>query len=147
MARVGGVFINYRAVDDPLGAAAIHAILASEFGEDQVFRDCESMKPGEHYPSALREALERFYADMARLTDRIVELVPTMVIPLLFARPPNWTGAMAHRAPCCGPSTASCRSWGVSASSPTCGVGRRSRPSWQPDWSRVRPARAGPGWR
>lgn len=57
--HVSGVFINYRAVDDPLGAAAIHAVLAREFGEDQVFRDCVSMKPGEHYPSALRAALER----------------------------------------------------------------------------------------
>jgi TIR domain len=169
--RVGGAFINYRAVDDPLGAAAIHAILAREFGEDQVFRDCVSMKPGEHYPSALREALERvdvlvavigpqwltltddcgrrlidrdkdwvrleidralqrkihvipvvlkdtpqdarmprphelpesirplayrqkldlsqrrFFADVTALTDRIVELVPVMVIPRLFARP------------------------------------------------------------
>jgi hypothetical protein len=168
---MGGVFINYRAVDDPLGAAAIHAILAREFGEDQVFRDCVSMKPGEHYPSSLRAALERvdvlvavigpqwltltdehgrrridrdedwvrleidralqrrihlipvilkntphdarmpkpdelpesirslayrqqldlrqrrFFADVADLTDRIVELVPTMVIPRLFARP------------------------------------------------------------
>jgi TIR domain len=56
---VGGVFINYRAVDAPLGAAAIYAILVREFGQDQVFRDCESMKPGEHYPSALRAALER----------------------------------------------------------------------------------------
>lgn len=56
---MSGVFINYRSVDAPLGAAAIYSILVRELGQDQVFRDCESMLPGEHYPSALRAALER----------------------------------------------------------------------------------------
>jgi hypothetical protein len=55
---MGGVFINYRTVDDPLGAALIHDRLASRFGRDNVFRDCVSLTPGAHYPSAIRSALE-----------------------------------------------------------------------------------------
>ncbi len=55
---MSGVFINYRTVDDPLGAALIHDRLASRFGPDNVFRDCVSLTPGAHYPSAIRSALE-----------------------------------------------------------------------------------------
>jgi hypothetical protein len=56
---VGGVFINYRAKDNPLGAAGIHDLLARRFGYDLVFRDCVSMRPGEHYPSEMRTALKQ----------------------------------------------------------------------------------------
>lgn len=55
---MGGVFINYRTVDDPLGAASIHGRLAQQFGMDNVFRDCDSLTPGDHYPSSIRTALE-----------------------------------------------------------------------------------------
>src|SRR5262249_50409536 len=55
---VGVLFINYRTVDDPLGAASIHDRLAQRFGVDNVFRDCQSLMPGEHYPSSIRTALE-----------------------------------------------------------------------------------------
>lgn len=54
---VGSVFINYRAIDDPLGAAAIHDRLVLRFGDENVFRDCDSLQAGEHYPSAIRQAL------------------------------------------------------------------------------------------
>jgi hypothetical protein len=54
---MGGVFISYRVVDQSLGAAAIHAVLADRFGAEQVFRDCVSMRAGEHYPTELRKAL------------------------------------------------------------------------------------------
>lgn len=53
------VFVNYRVADQPLGAAAIHDALARRFGADQVFRDCVSMQAGEHYPTELRQALEK----------------------------------------------------------------------------------------
>jgi hypothetical protein len=53
------VFINYRAKDNPLGAASIHEMLARRFGDDQVFRDSVSMAAGDHYPTKLREGLER----------------------------------------------------------------------------------------
>jgi hypothetical protein len=57
-----GVFINYRAKDQPLGAAAIHDHLARRFGPAHVFRDCVSMNPGDDYPAELRAALKT--ADM-----------------------------------------------------------------------------------
>lgn len=55
---MAGVFINYRAVDNPLGAAGIHEALATRFGKERVFRDCVSMEPGEHYPERIRTALD-----------------------------------------------------------------------------------------
>jgi Effector-associated domain 2 len=37
---MAGVFVNYRSIDQPLGAAGIHSALASRFGLDNVFHDC-----------------------------------------------------------------------------------------------------------
>jgi hypothetical protein len=54
---MGGVFINYRVVDNPLGAAGIHEGLATRFGKTNVFRDCVSLEAGEEYPAAIRAAL------------------------------------------------------------------------------------------
>jgi hypothetical protein len=54
---MGGVFINYRVVDNPLGAAGIHEGLARKFGEKNVFRDCVSLEAGEEYPTAILTAL------------------------------------------------------------------------------------------
>ena len=54
---MGGVFINYRVVDQPVGAAAIAAFLADRFGPDRVFRDVVSLAVGDDYPTALRDAL------------------------------------------------------------------------------------------
>jgi tetratricopeptide (TPR) repeat protein len=56
---VTGVFINYRRRDVPAVAGVLYDQLIERFGEDQVFRDCDSMQAGEHYPTALREGLER----------------------------------------------------------------------------------------
>lgn len=54
---MGGVFINYRAVDNPLGAAGIHEALSARFGPTNVFRDCVSLEAGTDYPPAIRAAL------------------------------------------------------------------------------------------
>lgn len=54
---MAGVFINYRVVDNPLGAAGIHEALASRFGKERVFRDCVSLAAGDHYPETIRTAL------------------------------------------------------------------------------------------
>jgi len=40
---MGGVFINYRSVDNPMAAASIHYWLAEKFGPHQVFRDSASL--------------------------------------------------------------------------------------------------------
>lgn len=54
---MSGVFVNYRVVDNPLGAAGIHDALVKRFGKDKVFRDCVSLEAGTHYPTAIRDAL------------------------------------------------------------------------------------------
>lgn len=54
---MSGVFINYRVVDNPLGAAGIHDALVKRFGKDMVFRDCVSLEAGAFYPTAIRDAL------------------------------------------------------------------------------------------
>jgi hypothetical protein len=54
---MGRVFINYRVLDERFGVAAVYEILVQRFGVDSVFRDCVSLQPGEHYPSAILEAV------------------------------------------------------------------------------------------
>lgn len=56
---VGGVFINYRVKDEPLGAASIYRELTGRFGVDQVFRDTDSLRPADPYPDAIRAALRK----------------------------------------------------------------------------------------
>lgn len=53
------VFINYRTTDARFGAAACYELLTAYFGSGRVFRDCVSMAPGEVYPTAVAEALDR----------------------------------------------------------------------------------------
>jgi hypothetical protein len=53
------VFLSYRVMDERFGAAAVYEILTQRFGPNRVFRDCVSMLPGDHYPSVIRQALER----------------------------------------------------------------------------------------
>jgi hypothetical protein len=53
------VFINYRAKDEPYGAAAIYQDLAGRFGAEQVFRDSVSLKPADQYPDTIRDTLRR----------------------------------------------------------------------------------------
>lgn len=54
---MAGVFINYRAADNPYGPAGIHDGLVRLFGPAKVFRDCVSMDAGVVYPTAIRQAL------------------------------------------------------------------------------------------
>lgn len=54
---MGGVFVNYRVKDEALGAAWICRELTGRFGDGQVFRDTDSLRPGDHYPDAIRQAL------------------------------------------------------------------------------------------
>ena len=53
------VFINYRTADAGFGAAACYELLSARFGSDRVFRDCVSLQPGDVYPDAIMNALER----------------------------------------------------------------------------------------
>lgn len=56
---MSGIFVNYRSADERFGAAALYELLVALFGEQYVFRDCVSMDPGTHYPSAISDALEQ----------------------------------------------------------------------------------------
>ena len=87
---MGGVFINYRVVDNPLGAAAIHDALARRFGADKVFRDCVSLEAGTRYPTAIRDAL--FDADlvMSIIGPRWLELVDEQTGVRLIDRDHDW---------------------------------------------------------
>jgi tetratricopeptide (TPR) repeat protein len=52
------IFVNYRSVDVPTGAAACYELLSRRFGTGRVFRDCDSILPGEPYPAAIRQQLD-----------------------------------------------------------------------------------------
>lgn len=80
---MGGMFINYRTVDDPLGAALIHDRLALRFGEGNVFRDCVSMTPGAHYPSSIRIALENAAVLVAVIGPRWLTLTDEYAVRLI----------------------------------------------------------------
>lgn len=55
-----GVFISYRQRGDyRFMAASIHYFFQQHFGEDRVFFDISSMRPGARYPDELRRALAR----------------------------------------------------------------------------------------
>jgi hypothetical protein len=53
------VFINYRSIDNPWGAAAIHDWLGGRFSEHRIFRDCVSLDAGTHYPTAIMAELAK----------------------------------------------------------------------------------------
>src|ERR1043165_7217463 len=80
---MGVVFVNYRAIDNPLGAAAIHDGLAWRFGGDRVFRDSVSMAAGDHYPTMLQEGLERADVLVAVIGPRWNELADEQGQPLI----------------------------------------------------------------
>lgn len=56
MARI---FINYRSIDNPWGAAGIHEWLSRRFTSHRIFRDCASLDAGNHYPTAIMAELEK----------------------------------------------------------------------------------------
>lgn len=86
---MGVVFVNYRAKDNPLGAAGIHDMLARRFGDDRMFRDSVSMVAGEHYPTKLREGLERADVLVAVIGPRWNELTDEQG-RLLIQRERDW---------------------------------------------------------
>lgn len=86
---MGEVFVNYRAKDNPLGAAGIHEMLARRFGGDRVFRDSVSMAAGDQYPQKLRERLERADVLVAVIGPRWNELTDELGV-LLIQRDRDW---------------------------------------------------------
>ncbi|MFI9232892.1 TIR domain-containing protein [Streptomyces rimosus] len=56
MSQYPEVFINYRTMDEPNGAALIENHLSQRFGSDLIFRDGKSIPAGSPFPDALRQA-------------------------------------------------------------------------------------------
>lgn len=52
------LFISYRRTDSLWAATAIHTFLIERFGPENVFKDLESIKPGESWRKALDKALD-----------------------------------------------------------------------------------------
>jgi hypothetical protein len=89
-ADMGGVFINYRTVDNPLGAASIYQGLAGKFGSHQVFRDIVSLDAGTHYPSSIRSALENADVLLAVIGPQWLSLKDPETRERLIDRPQDW---------------------------------------------------------
>jgi hypothetical protein len=87
---MGGVFINYRSTDNPLGAAGIHDALVSRFGAGKVFRDCVSIKTGGHYPTVIWEALENSDALVAIIGPQWLTLTDVDTGERLIDRDHDW---------------------------------------------------------
>lgn len=52
------VFLSYRRSDSAWATAAIHAVLCDLLGEDSVFKDTDSIRPGEDWQTALNTHLD-----------------------------------------------------------------------------------------
>ena len=87
---MGGVFINYRSVDNPLAAASIYEWLALKFGSHRVFRDCVSLDSGTHYPSSIRSALENAQVLLAVIGPQWLALKDPETRERLIDRPQDW---------------------------------------------------------
>ena len=59
------VFISYRSGDGDKSATTIETNLRERFGEGKIFRASSSIKPGEHYPAKLLDAVRRSTAVIA----------------------------------------------------------------------------------
>lgn len=53
------IFISFRTDDEPYGAALIHSVLSSWFGERTIFRSATSIRPGDDHVSALVDGVRR----------------------------------------------------------------------------------------
>ncbi|HEY8474373.1 MAG TPA: toll/interleukin-1 receptor domain-containing protein [Natronosporangium sp.] len=53
------IFINYRSCDEPFAALFIDKRLAEHFGPERVFRDTRTIRPGTHFPTEIRLALQQ----------------------------------------------------------------------------------------
>ena len=54
---MGGIFISYRRGDTAPYAGRLRDWLSLQFGADQVFRDLDTIRPGERFPLAIEQAV------------------------------------------------------------------------------------------
>src|SRR5215216_5892223 len=56
---MAGIFISYRRDDSAGYAGRLHESLADRFGPDQIFRDVDTLKPGEDFIEAIEQRVAR----------------------------------------------------------------------------------------
>jgi TIR domain len=76
-ADAGLVFLNYRSGEHKPLVKALRRELASQLGQDKVFMDYWSMKPGVRYPDALRAGVQRCRALLVIIHDGWLEALRT----------------------------------------------------------------------
>ena len=54
---MGGIFISYRREDSELYAGRLRDTLSHHFGAEQVFRDIDTIDPGELFPRVIEQAV------------------------------------------------------------------------------------------
>ena len=54
---MGGIFISYRRNDSGPYAGRLRDTLSQYFGAEQVFRDIDTINPGERFPRVIEEAV------------------------------------------------------------------------------------------
>lgn len=74
------IFISYRRSDTQGYAGWLHQILVDHYGRSQVFRDLDSIQPGEHFPTRVARTI-------AGCTDVIVLIGPAWLAPGPDGRP------------------------------------------------------------
>ena len=52
---MGGIFISYRREDSGPYAGRLRDTLSNHFGAEQVFRDIDSINPGERFPRMIEQ--------------------------------------------------------------------------------------------
>jgi hypothetical protein len=63
------IFISYRRSDTRAYAGWLHQILAERYGQPNVFRDLDSMEPGEHFPTRIARTIARCTAVFVLIGD------------------------------------------------------------------------------
>ena len=66
----GRIFISYRREDTPFPAGWLFDKLATHFGKDQVFKDVDSIKPGDDFVEVITQAVARCDVLLALIGDR-----------------------------------------------------------------------------
>jgi arsenate reductase-like glutaredoxin family protein len=87
---MAGVFINYRAVDNPLAASLIDSELSRRFGSDLVFRADRSIRSGDDFAASIRHAINNADALIVIIGERWLE-INSQTGKRAIDNPSDWT--------------------------------------------------------
>ena len=109
------VFLSYRRTDDINFVGRFHDRLLEEFGDEQVFRDLDSLHGGSNFPRVIREEIRRIDAVVAMIgpTSGRASVSPVTSSPLRSLRP----SLAAARSSPSSSRTPRCRRWTSSLTS------------------------------